>query len=163
MKLFYFFEDLIIEAKQLLNKYEVGGYNVFIYYNDHSNLAVGSSLYGRQSVEEIRYSMVDMLDDIVSISLGIINKPSRVRGNDPSILVKDYMLGMDYHFWVTSSPDGDIYLTINTSIGHPKKLPDNQNDKKIIVTNDGETLIRESINLNLFTKIVRGDIIIYHD
>jgi hypothetical protein len=73
------------------------------------------------------------------------------------------MLGMDYHFWVTSASNGDIFLTINTSIGHPKKLPDNQNDKKIIITKEGDTIIKESIDLDVFTKLQRGNIIIYYN
>lgn len=163
MKLFYFFNDLINEAKELLDQYEVEGHNVDIFYNDHSNLSVNSSKYGRKSVEDIKDSMVDILDVIVLNSLEILDKPSKIKGKDHSILVKDYMLGMDYHFWVNTSRDGDIYLTINTSIGHPKKLPDNQNDKKIIITKSGDTVIKESINLNVFTKIVKGNIIIYHN
>jgi len=163
MKLINFFKDLIIEAKVLLRKYRVDGNYVDLLYNDHSNLSVNSSKYGRQSVEEIKNSISEIIDVIVSICLEILAKPSRVVGNDHSILVKDYMIGMDYHFWVTLSPDGNIVLTINTSIGHPKKLPDNQNDKKIILSKYGETIIKEDIDLNVFTKIVKGNIIIYHN
>lgn len=163
MKLFYFFKDLINEAKELLDQYEVDNHHVDIFYNDHSNLSVNSSKYGRQSVEDIKDSMVDILDVIVSNSLDILDKPSKVLGKDHSILVKNYMLGMDYHFWVTSSSNGDIFLTINTSISHPKKLPDNQNDKKIIITREGDTIIKESIDLNVFTKLQRGNIIIYYN
>ena len=161
MKLLPFFKDLINEAKELLAKYDVDGHNVDILYNDHSNLSVNSSKYGRQSVEEIKDSMVEILDLIVSNSLDILAKPSKVSGKDHSILVRDLMIGMDYHFWVTLSRNGNIVLTINTSIGHPKKLPDNQNDKKIIITKDGDTIIREQFENNNFTEVVRGDIIIY--
>lgn len=163
MRLLSLIRTIINEAKELLNQYVVDGHNVYIFYNDHSNLSVNSSKYGRQSVEDIRDSMVDILDVIVSNSLGILDGPSKVMGKDHSILVKNYMLGMDYHFWVTSSSNGDIFLTINTSIGHPKKLPDNLNDKKIIITIGGDTIIKESINLDVFTKLQRGDMIIYYN
>ena len=163
MKLLSLIKTIINEAKELLNRYPVDGRTVSIYYNDHSNLSVNSSKYGRQSVEEIKESMVDILDIIVSISLEILDMPSKVIGKNHSILVKNYMLGMDYHFWVDSSSNGNIFLTINTSIGHPKKLPDNQNDKKIIITKEGDTIIKESIDLDVFTKLQRGNIIIYYN
>ena len=161
MKLLSVLKNLINEAKSLLDQYEVDGYNVDIFYNDHSNLSINSSKYGRQSIEDIKDSMVDILDIIVEVSMDILSSPSKVKDKDHSILVRNFMIGMDYHFWVTSSPDGGIYLIINTSIGHPKFLPDNQNDKKIIITKNGDAVIREQFEGNNFTKIVRGDIIIY--
>ena len=161
MKLLSLIKSLISEAKQLIDRYEVDGQNVDVFYNDHSNLAQNSSKYGRQSIEDIKESMVDILDIIVEVSMDILSSPSKIRGKDHSILVNDYMIGIDYHFWVTTSSNGNLFLTINTSIGHPKKLPINQNDKKIIITKNGDTIIKEQFNNNNFTKIVRGDIIIY--
>ena len=163
MKLLSLIKSLITESKQLIDRYEVDGQNVDIFYNDHSNLAQNSSKYGRQSIEDIKESMVDILDIIVEVSMGILSSPSKVKDKDHSILVKDHMIGIDYHFWVTTSSNGDLFLTINTSISHPKNLPTNQNDKKIIITKNGDTIIKEGINLNVFTKIIKGDIIIYHN
>jgi ribosomal protein S10 len=71
------------------------------------------------------------------------------------------MNGMDYHFWVNKIKNDKLFLTINTSIGHPKFLPNKQNDATIIITKSGDTIIREQFENNNFTKIVRGDIIIY--
>ena len=163
MKLLSLIKSLITEAKQLIDRYEVDGQNVDIFYNDHSNLAQNSSKYGRQSIEDIKESMVDILDIIIEVSMDILSSPSKVKDKDHSILVKDHMIGIDYHFWVTTSSNGDLFLTINTSISHPKNLPTNQNDKKIIITKNGDTIIKEGINLNVFTKIIKGDIIIYHN
>ena len=161
MKLLNTIKNIIFEGKQLLDKYEVAGLNVDIFYNDHSNMAISNSLYGRQSIEDINESIVDILDIVVEVSINILNSTGKIQGKDRSILIKDYMIGVDYHVWVTQSKNGDLFLTINTSIGHPKNLPSDQNDKTIIITKLGETVIRENFEFDNFTKIIKGDIIIY--
>ena len=161
MKLLSFFKTIIVEARELLGQYDFDGQDVDLLYNTHSNLGIISSTYGRQPIEVVKTSMVDFLDVIVPTSLDVLNKPSKVVGKDHSILVKDYMNGFDYHFWVNKSKNDKLFLTINTSIGHPRFLPNKQNDKTIIITNTGDTVIREQFEGNNFTKIIRGDIIIY--
>ena len=161
MKLLNTIKNIIFEGKQLLDKYEVAGLNVDIFYNDHSNMAISNSSYGRQSIEAINESIVDILDIVVEVSINILNSPSKIQDKDHSILIKDYMIGVDYHVWVTQSKNGNLFLTINTSIVHPKSLPSDQNDKTIIITKSGETVIRENFEFNNFTKIIKGDIIIY--
>lgn len=161
MKLLSVLKNLILEARELLGNYDFDGQDVDIFYNTHSGLGVSSSIYGRQPIELVKTSMVDFLDVIVPTSLDILNKPSKVTGNDHSILVKDNMNGFDYHFWVNQTKSGKLFLTINTSIGHPRFLPNKQNDKTIILSKLGDAVIREQFEDNNFTKIVRGDIIIY--
>jgi len=161
MKLLSFFKNIIVEARELISQYDFEGQEVNLLYNTHSNIGISSSAYGRQPIESVETSIVDFLDVIVPTSLEILNKPSKVVGKDHSILVKDYMNGFDYHFWVNKSKNDKLFLTINTSIGHPRSLPNKQNDKTIIITNIGETFIREQFENINFTKIIRGDIIIY--
>jgi hypothetical protein len=161
MKLLNTIKNLILEGRQLLDRYDVGGINVDIFYNDHSNISISNSSYGRQSIEDINESIIDILDIIVEVSINILNSTGKIQGKDHSILIKDYMIGVDYHVWVTQSKNGDLFLTINTSIGHPKSLPIGQNDKTIIITKSGDTLIKEQFKNNNFTKIVKGDIILY--
>jgi hypothetical protein len=161
MKLLSVLKNLILEARELLGNYDFDGQDVDLLYNTHSGIGVSTSIYGRQPIELVQTSMVDFLDVIVPTSLDILNKPSRSTGKDHSILVKDYMNGMDYHFWVNKIKNDKLFLTINTSIGHPKFLPNKQNDATIIITKSGDTIIREQFENNNFTKIVRGDIIIY--
>jgi hypothetical protein len=161
MKLIESLKIILSEGKQLIDKFDVGGKKVNILYNDHSNLAVSSSKYGRQSIDDIYSSMVDILDIIVDASDDILQEPTKTNNKDHSILVKDYMIGVDYHFWVEESKKNDLFLTINTSISHPRSLPKESNDKKIIITKTGDTIIKEHLDSNNFTKIKRGDIIIY--
>jgi len=162
MKLLGVVKNLILERRQLLDKYEVNGVMVDIFYNDHSNIAINTSEYGRQPIEEILTSMVELLDVIVDVCLDILSKPKKRVDKDRSILVIDNLLGIDYHFWVTQSKSGKLFLTINTSIGHPKFLPRDKNEKKIIITKSGETIIKEEFDLDNFTKITKGNIIIYY-
>ncbi len=163
MKLLKVVKNIILERKQLLDRYDVGGINVDIFYNDHSNLAIGNSKYGRQPIQEILNSMVEILETIVKVCLEILSKPKKFEDKDRSILVIDNLIGIDYHFWVNQSKSGNLFLTINSSISHPRSLPKAQNDKKILITKIGDTLISEQFNLNNFTKIVNGDIIIYYE
>lgn len=161
MKLIGVLKNIISEGKKLINRFDVDGRKVNISYNDHSNLASNLSKYGRQSIEDIFSSMVDNLDIIIDLSDDILKNPSKITNKDHSILVKDYMIGVDYHFWVTKSKKDDLFLTINTSISHPLSLPNKKNDKKILITRTGDTIIKEQIESNNFTKIIRGNIIIY--
>lgn len=163
MQLLNIIKSLILEGKVLIKRFDLDGTNINIYFNTHSNIAQNSSSYGRQSIDDITNSMIDILDIILSVSLDILNHPSKIEGKQHSILVKDYMIGVDYHFWVDKSPKDDLYLTINTSIAHPKNLPSKKNDKKIIITRTGDTVIKESMDYLLFTKLVRNNIIIYHN
>lgn len=164
MKLLGVVKNLILERRQLLDKYEVNGVMVDIFYNDHSNIAINTSEYGRTPVSEILYSMVEVLDVIVDVSLEILNNPKSTtkKNKDKSILVVDNLIGVDYHFWISKSNNGKLFLTINTSISHPRHLPKDKNDKKIIITKSGETIIREEFDLDNFTKITKGNIIIYY-
>ena len=75
MKLLGVVKNLILERRQLLDKYEVNGVQVDIFFNDHSNIAINTSEYGRSPVSEILYSMVEVLDVIVDVSLEILNNP----------------------------------------------------------------------------------------
>jgi hypothetical protein len=163
MKLLGVVKNIILERRQLLDKYEVDGVLVDIFYNDHSNMAINTSMYGRKPIQEILTSMVELLDVIVKVSLDILSKPKKRVDKDRSILVIDNLIGIDYHFWVTQSKSGKLFLTINTSIGHPKFLPKDKNEKKIIITKTGDTIITEQFDINNFTKIVKGDIIIYYE
>ncbi len=164
MKLLSLIKTLISEAKTLIDTHDVNGQDVNIYYNDHSNLAQNFSKYGRHPIEEIKNSMVDILDVIVDVCNEMLDLPSKVVGKDHSILVKDYMIGVDYHFWVNRNSRGKLFLIINTSIRQSGgKLPYDKNDKKIIITKNGDTIIKENFNINQFTKIIKGDIIIYYN
>lgn len=162
MKLLSVVKNIILEKRHLLDKYEVDGINVDIFYNDHSNIGVTDSTYGRHSLDGILTSMTEILDIITQVSNDMLVNTKRINKKDSSILVIDNLLKIDYHFWVSKSKSGNLFLTINTSIHHPKHLPKDKNDKTIIITKSGETIIREEYDLDNFTKITKGNIIIYY-
>ena len=153
-------KSLILEARIPLGEYEVDGYDVTILYNTHSDLATNSSHYGRIPVDEIKLAMEEILDLIVEVSLKVLDKDSK-SDNDNSILVVDNQIGGDYHFWVNKSKSDNIFLTINTSINHPRHLPTSKNSAKIVVTRVGDTIVKESID-DTFTYKIIGDIIVYY-
>lgn len=153
-------KSLILEARIPIGEYEVDGYDVTILYNTHSDLATNSSHYGRIPVDEIKLAMEEILDLIVEVSLKVLDKDSK-SDNDNSILVVDNQIGGDYHFWVNKSKSDNIFLTINTSINHPRHLPTSKNSAKIVVTRVGDTIVKESID-DTFTYKIIGDIIVYY-
>ncbi len=54
-------------------------------------------------------------------------------------------MGFDYQLWVTMKTN-KLELKINTSIKHPKQLfNDKFKTRRVIVTKDGETVIKESL------------------
>jgi len=153
-------KSLILEARELLDQYEVNGINVDILYNTHSSIGINNSALGRVPVDEVLYAMVEILEVIVEVSLNSLDKKSS-HGKDKSILIVDNQVGADYHIWVNRGKLGTLFLTINTSIYHPKHLPLKKNDGKIIITKIGDVIIKESID-DTFTSKVIGNIIVYY-
>ena len=154
-------KNLILEAREVIGQYDVDGQYVDILFNTHSNISTNCSTYGRVCVEDIKNSMEEILEVIVEVCNSLDDLPSKRPGMDKSILVTDNQMGADYHFWLNKSKNGTLFLTINTSISHPKHLPNKQNDRKIIITKIGDTIVKESIS-NLFTYKIIGDIIVYY-
>lgn len=160
MKILNIVKSIILEAREFIAQYNIGGQKVSISYNTHSNLAIGTSHYGRVEIDDIKYSMEEIMDVIINISLKILSSkgPS---SRDSSILVVDNQIGIDYHFWINLSGKGVLHTTINTSIRHPRHLPSNKNSAKIIITRVGDTIVKESIGEE-FTSVQIGNIIVYY-
>jgi hypothetical protein len=80
--------------------------------------------------------------------------------NKKSIFVRDSGNGFDFII----NPEyvnGKYNLMITTSMNHPEKLNVKPENKFVIFTSAGDTIIKEQIEFKNFTKIVKGDIIIY--
>ena len=153
-------KSLILEARELIAQYEVNGINVDILYNTHSSIGINNSSLGRVPIDEVLYAMVEILEVIVEVSLNSLEKKTS-HSKDKSILIVDNQVGGDYHIWVNRGKSGTLYLTINTSIFHPKHLPLQKNDGKIIITKIGNTIVKESVD-DTFTSKVIGNIIVYY-
>jgi len=59
--------------------------------------------------------------------------------------------------------DGTYGLNIITSILYPKKLSYKPENRLIMIKNDGDLVVEEFVNLQLFTKIQKANIIIYYE
>lgn len=154
-------KSLITESRELIGQYDVNGQYVDVLFNTHSNISTNCSAYGRLCVEDIHVSIEDILGVIIEVSNSLLNSSNNQSNSDKSILVVDNQIGADYHFWINKSKRGVLYLTINTSIQHPKHLPNKKNDSKIIITKNGDTIVKESID-NTFTSKNIGNIIVYY-
>jgi hypothetical protein len=71
-------------------------------------------------------------------------------------------LGFDYQIFISYNRKNTLKITINTSIRHPKKLKNETfKSPEIILQRDGGIVLKEDKDSINFTKLVKGDIIIY--
>ena len=142
MKLIKLLSALITEGK-LLDKFNINGLIVNVTHTHESNVAVmDNTTYGRVPKEEILESLRDIIEVVVIQGLVVLDTCNKRCG----LLVSDYSMGFDYQIWVSLKSD-KLELKINTSIKHPKQLfNDKHKTRRIIVTRDGETIIRESLD-----------------
>ena len=155
MKLLKLLSTLITESK-LLDRFVVNGLVVDVSSTCESDVAVmDNTTFGRVPKEEILESMSDIIEVIVTQGLVVLDTCERRCG----LLVSDYSMGFDYQLWVTMKTN-NLELKINTSIKHPKELFNNKfKTRRVIVTRDGETVIRESLEQYRSVKI--GKKIVY--
>ena len=155
MKLLKLLSTLITESK-LLDRFVVNGLVVDVTSTRESDVAVmDNTTFGRVSKEEILESMSDIIEVIVTQGLVVLDTCERRCG----LLVNDYSMGFDYQLWVTMKTN-NLELKINTSIKHPKELFNNKfKTRRVIVTRDGETVIKESLEQYRSVKI--GKKIVY--
>jgi hypothetical protein len=153
MKLLDVLKSLIIESK-LIDKFTLDGIDVEIRSTMESEVIAPNSKTGRVNKDEILESMGDIYDVIIKQAMIVTSKED---GNS-ALLISDYWLGFDYQLWVKFNKN-KLTLTINTSIRHPKLLSNkNFNTRRIIITKDGETIIKESLDGYKILK-VKGKII----
>lgn len=160
MKLLDVLKNLITESI-FIDSFDINNQKVKLFQTYESLRAVSSSnKSGRVDVEEIMDSMSDIYEEIVEQSLIVLESCFK----DCALLIRDLRLGFDYQLFIKKGNKDSLKIVINTSIRHPLDLRNkNKKTKEIIVTKNEDILIREELSFNYFTKIVRGDIIIYHN
>ncbi len=147
-----------MEDRVTLGSFESGGDVFNVVATDHTQIAnTPISSKSRPDFEDLG-NIVFEFDDIISN----VAKDVIVNHKKNSIFVRDNWNGFDFiiypHF-----DNGEYKLNIATSIKHPQKLNIKNQNTLVIITNNGDTIIKENFNLNNFTKIIKGDIIIYHN
>ena len=103
-------------------------------------------------------SMSDIYEEIIEQSFIVLETCVK----DCALLIRDFRLGFDYQLFVKRDNDGKLKITINTSIKHPLELKNkSKKTRQIIITKNEDVIIKEILELNLFTKTIKDDIIIY--
>jgi hypothetical protein len=158
MKLLKLLSSLITESK-LLDRFVVNGLVTNVTSTYESDVAVmDNTTFGRVPKEEILESMSDIIEVIVTQGLVVLDTCEKRCG----LLVNDYSMGFDYQLWVVMK-NGKLELKINTSIKHPKQLFNEKfKTRRIIVTRDGDTVIKESLDHYQSIRI-KNKIIYYQD
>jgi hypothetical protein len=113
---------------------------------------------GRVDVNTIGDVIFEFSDVFSEVSKSIINDPKKT-----SILVRDYLNRFDFIVSPHINNDGTYGLNIITSILYPKKLSYKPENRLIIIKNDGDLVVEQFLFLDSFTKLERGNIIIYYE
>ena len=160
MKLLNKLTELIYESQDTYyGSFNHDGVKFKIYGSEHSHETTSSSAEsGRYNVEDLSQIIKDFSDLYGELSLDVVNDPKKT-----SILTFDNLLKVNFVTFVNPRGNKNINLRIHTSLKDKRKLNIKPENKVLIITKEGDTIIRESINMDVFTKIVRGDIIIYHN
>ena len=158
MKLLQTLRTIIVEDYDYLGTYKSeDGSDVMIVSNQHFRTAqdVKSEFRRAENVE-----VMDSFEDIKQIAFReankILDKPCDKKNKKCGLLVRDYMLGLDYQFWLKRKKmTGELVMTLNTSIIHPKKLFNKEKHVMIVIDKYGGYTIVESVN----SIIINGKVI----
>jgi hypothetical protein len=158
MKLLNVLKDLITEAI-FIDEFDIDGQKIKIVQTYESLRGVSqSSKTGRVDVDEIMDSMSDIYEVIVEQSFSVLDACR----TDCALVIRDFRLGFDYQLFIKKDKKDKLVISINTSIRHPKDLKNTEKKtREIIITRNEDVVIKEILELALFTKIIKDDIIVY--
>lgn len=156
MKLLSVLRSLILEDRISLGSFEQGGDVFNVVATDHTQIANNPiSLKSRPYFEDLGEVVFEFNDIIGDVAKDVIGNRKK-----DSIFVRDNWNGFDFIIY-PHYDDGEYKLNIATAIKHPQKLNVKDQNTLFIITKEGDTIIKEDLDFWNFTKIVKGDIIIY--
>jgi hypothetical protein len=156
MNLLQILNSLIVEDRIRMGSFTDGNEKFNVNATDHTQIAnTLNSSKARPDFEDLANVVFEFNDVIADVSKSIISNPFK-----DSILVRDNWNGFDFIIYPHNDEDG-INLNIATSIKHPEKLNFKKQNKLVIITSDGDTIIKEELENNNFTKVIKGNTIIY--
>lgn len=149
-------KSLINEGRLTLGTFEEGDDVFNVIATDHTQIANNPiSSKSRPNFEDLGNIVFEFSDVIGGVTKDVIRNKKK-----DSIFVRDNWNGFDFIIY-PHYDRGEYNLNIATSIKHPEKLKVKKQNTLVLLTSDGDTIIKEQIESNNFTKIKRGDIIIY--
>ena len=159
MELIKVLKSIVLESRRIkLGSFTDDDGDIFnIIATIHSQLNVNKYSKSTTRVD------VDSISDVIIEFKDIFSKVSKSIEQDinkESIFVRDYTNRFDFILNPTYK-NGKYQLFITTSMNHPEMLNVKPENVLIILKNDGDVIIKEQLELNNFTKIIRGNIIIY--
>jgi hypothetical protein len=151
MKLLSVLKNLITEAV-FIDEFVIDNQKIKIVQTYESFRGVSqSSKTGRVDVDEIMDSMSDIYDVIIEQSF-IVLDTCKI---DCALVIRDFRLGFDYQLFIKKDKNDKLVISINTSIRHPKDLKNTEKKtREIIITRNEDVVIKEILELDLFTKMI---------
>jgi hypothetical protein len=132
----------IVIGKTLLEQdfiRQLNNSDISLYKNKHSQINIGNSKFSRVDPKIIDVSIYDNQEDIVDLAKYVVNN---CISDSCSMIVVDEPNGFDYHVWLEKTKSGNIRMTINTSINHPKHLYNSERNPMLIITMRGDIRTR---------------------
>ena len=155
MRLIETLKTLILEHKLIKRFMSDSGQMVYVEANPHSREGQGKFNLQRVDYDEILDSFEDIKDVVVSQANKIIKNCNK-SNKECALIVRDNLLGFDYHFWIERADDKKMVLIVNTSIRHPRKLFNPHKSNIIIVDNEGShTIIESFTNTKINGKFIQ--------
>ena len=159
MELIKVLKSIVLESRRIkLGSFTDDDGDIFnIIATIHSQLNVNKYSKSATRVD------VDSISDVIIEFKDIFSKVSKSIEQDinkESIFVRDYTNRFDFILNPTYK-NGKYQLFITTSMNNPEMLNVKPENVLIILKNDGDVIIKEQLELNNFTKIIKGNIIIY--
>ena len=129
-----------------------GDHKIEIFSNQHAKTSIKTqSKFSRVGIYEILDSISEIKDVLYEKSMDIL----KTCETKCSLLVVENILGFDYQLWLDEKKGNNLRLIINTSIYHPKNLRNyNYNTPTIVVTKNGDVVVKESIEYKVINNKV---------
>lgn len=156
MKLISILRTIIVENRIRLGSFNEGNDIFNIVATDHTQIANNpSSLKSRPNFQDLGDIVFEFQDVMSNVVKNVIKDNKK-----DSIFIRDFGNGFDFIIY-PHYDNGEYKLNIATGIKHPEKLKVKKQNTLMVITREGDTIIKEQLENNNFTKIVRDNIIIY--
>jgi hypothetical protein len=112
--------------------------NMRLLTNYHSETAIGkNSNLQRVDIESIDDTIRDFESEFITFAKKVVQSCKISNNRSCGFLMVDELNGFEFHVWLNYNRINVIEVVINTSIYHPKHLPNRRNDPVLFINKKG--------------------------